>query len=70
MPELTERQHSVHGVVLRECRLGDPVSAARVRELAWWADASSVNSALRSLVRRGLLSQPSRGCYLPTEENR
>jgi Mn-dependent DtxR family transcriptional regulator len=70
MAELTERQSSVLELVRRLCGSGRPASASTIRKAAWWADAPSVDAALRSLTAKGLLSKPRRGYYLPTEENR
>jgi hypothetical protein len=69
MAELNDAEAVVLRTVRRECRFGDPVARHELgRRLAGHVGASVLNQALQSLIESGLVRRPSRGFYMPTEE--
>jgi hypothetical protein len=70
MATLTHMEATVLDIVRRQAELGDPVPTYVIKNAAWRYRVSydGTDRALRGLMKKNLVTKPSRGFYLPAHD--
>ena len=71
MAVLTDQQAVVLDIVRRQARVGSPVPTHVIKDAAARHSVhyDGVDRALRGLITLGLIRKPTRGFYLPAEDD-